>query len=46
MHSLSLGVSLVSSRGGEAGIPVGTWILAVNTWDDTGIWLDTETWND
>ena len=22
------------------------WILSLNVWADTGIWIDTETWND
>lgn len=24
----------------------GDWILTDGTWDDSGIWIDTETWND
>ena len=24
----------------------GVWILALNTWDDAGVWLDSATWND
>lgn len=44
---LSLGLSLLTTRDATGGaIPPGTWILAANTWDDTGVWLDTETWND
>lgn len=25
---------------------VDVWILADGTWNDNGIWIDTETWND
>ena len=28
------------------GAPVTPWILAANIWNDAGIWIDTETWND
>jgi hypothetical protein len=31
-----------ATRAGEAG----QWILKTNFWDDLGIWIDTETWND
>lgn len=24
----------------------GNWILATNFWDDNGVWVDSETWND
>lgn len=24
----------------------GDWILTDGTWDDSGVWIDTETWND
>jgi hypothetical protein len=24
----------------------GTWLLTGGTWSDTGVWLDSETWND
>lgn len=27
-------------------VTLGDWILEDGTWDDTGIWIDTETWND
>ncbi len=30
-----------------AAIPVvSNWILATNFWDDAGVWIDGETWND
>jgi len=25
---------------------VGTWILLTGTWNDSGEWIDSETWND
>jgi predicted RND superfamily exporter protein len=27
-------------------VVISNWILANNIWDDSGIWIDTETWND
>jgi len=45
MNALSLGLPFGISPPTSA-IPPGTWILAANTWDDTGVWLDNETWND
>lgn len=27
-------------------LPTGTWILATGAWDDDGVWLDEESWND
>ena len=27
-------------------IPAGYWILREGFWDDNGIWMDTEVWND
>ena len=27
-------------------VPAGYWILRDGTWDDNGIWIDTETWRD
>jgi hypothetical protein len=26
--------------------PVSNWILALSVWNDSGEWIDTETWND
>ena len=26
--------------------PVEVWIMADGTWNDLGVWIDTETWND
>jgi len=45
MNALSLGLPFGISPPTSAP-PPGTWILAANTWDDTGVWLDNETWND
>lgn len=34
----------------KGGVPVppvvGSWILAMGTWDDAGDWIDSEVWND
>lgn len=42
----ALGLYIWARYGSATPPPPGTWILAANTWDDTGVWLDTETWND
>lgn len=26
--------------------PEGDWIMAAGAWDDDGVWIDAETWND
>lgn len=26
--------------------PILSWILASNSWNDSGVWVDSETWND
>ena len=41
---LGLAIMFVGVQSGI--IPVNHWILAVNNWNDSGIWIDTETWND
>lgn len=30
----------------EIGDPAAVWILENGTWNDDGIWIDSETWND
>lgn len=43
---MPLGISLGLSGGVAILIIVGTWILAANAWDDSGVWLDSASWND
>ena len=46
MNMNALGLYIWARYGGGTPPPPGTWILAANTWDDSGVWLDAETWND
>lgn len=27
-------------------IPVGNWILALGSWNDSGVWVDSDVWKD
>lgn len=45
MNALSLGLPYGISPPSFAP-PPGTWILATSFWEDAGVWLDNETWND
>lgn len=37
--------AIIIAAGGD-NPPADNWILATNFWNDNGIWIDTETWND
>ncbi len=43
--SIGLAISLVTSQS-LAESTAGLWILAFNSWNDAGVWLDNEFWND
>lgn len=45
MNALSLGLPFGISPPTSVA-PPGTWILATSFWEDIGVWLDNETWND
>jgi cytochrome bd-type quinol oxidase subunit 1 len=42
-HRLSL---IAGYAAAAAAVGTGLWILAANTWNDSGVWVDGETWND
>lgn len=42
---MDVGLGLSDDIPGTTSEP-GTWLLATGYWDDDGIWLNSETWND
>lgn len=39
-------VKIIREPDGGGDIEIDAWILAENIWNDNGIWVDSETWND
>lgn len=37
---------LAAKPAGEGGGGGGTWILAANVWNDSGVWIDADSWMD
>jgi hypothetical protein len=42
---IGLALNLITSQS-TVETATGVWILALNNWDDAGVWLDSATWND